>query len=67
MQLLSPKQAAAVLNLSPVTLAKWRCAGGGPRFVRYTSRCIRYQLADLDQWVAARFAAHTSEPGYAAA
>lgn len=66
MELLTAKQAATVLNLSPVTLAKWRCAGGGPRFIRYTARCIRYLQADLDTWVSARSAAHTSEPGYAA-
>ena len=66
MQLLTTKQAATFLNLSAMTLAKWRCNGDGPRFIRYTARCIRYQAADLSSWVDARTAAHTSEPGYAA-
>ena len=60
MELLTAQQAAKSLNLSAATLAKWRCAGDGPRFIRYTPRCIRYRRADLDSWVEARAALHTA-------
>lgn len=62
MTLLSTKQAAAHLNLAPATLEKWRCVGGGPRFIRYSARCIRYSLDDLNSWLNQRTAAHTSQP-----
>lgn len=60
--LMTPKQAADYLVLSDTTLAKWRCQGGGPAFLKYSARCVRYRQADLDAWLAARQAAHTSQP-----
>ena len=61
MHILTTKQAAEYLNLAPATLEKWRCTGGGPRFIRYSARCIRYTKNDLDGWQAQRFAASTSQ------
>lgn len=60
--LLDPRTAALRLSVAPGTLAKWRCTGGGPRFVRLSARMIRYRARDLDAWVAARTAPHTSAP-----
>ncbi len=61
-RLLTTRQAASHLNLTPHTLEKWRCSGGGPRFIRYSARCIRYRFDDLTAWLAQRMAANTSAP-----
>lgn len=42
-------QAAEILNLSASFLAKGRCAGFGPRFIRF-GRSVRYAVADLRAW-----------------
>lgn len=58
---LDTAQAAAYVGLAPNTLEKLRHYGGGPRFVRYGRRAIRYLKADVDQWLAARTFENTSE------
>lgn len=45
--LLTPEQAAAVLGLSPKTLANWRVSGIPALPYRQVGRAIRYQYADL--------------------
>ena len=52
--LLNVRQAAVRLGLSKSTLDKMRPAGKGPKFVKTTDRAVRYDPADLDQWIAAR-------------
>lgn len=47
------KGAAARLGISPRTLEGQRVYGGGPPFVRL-GRTIRYRVADLDAFMAAR-------------
>jgi hypothetical protein len=59
--LLDVRQAAAWLGLSKSTLDKMRCYGIGPRFIRVTSRAIRYDPRDLQDFAAARQQA-TSHP-----
>jgi predicted DNA-binding transcriptional regulator AlpA len=57
-ELLSTRDAARVLSLSPSTLDTWRCKRGrvsrdgisGPRFLRI-GRTIRYRRADLEFWL----------------
>lgn len=58
--LMDPKTAAAFMGLSAWTLAEWRCAGTGPRFAKLGGR-VRYPLAEVSAWIAARTAASTSE------
>jgi hypothetical protein len=54
-KLLSPTQAAEILGIQPRTLEFWRQRGGvGPKFIRYSARCVRYRLSDLQAWVASR-------------
>jgi hypothetical protein len=60
--LLDVRQAAAWLGLSKSTLDKMRCYGIGTRFIRATSRAIRYDPRDLHDFAAARRQA-TSELG----
>lgn len=61
--LLTSAQAAEVLNLTPRFLEMRRFRGGGPRFVRVSSRCVRYRRSDLDAWVADRLRTSTSDAG----
>jgi predicted DNA-binding transcriptional regulator AlpA len=57
---LTPPEAARHLGLAISTLAKMRCRGGSPTFLRL-GRKIVYVRADLDAWLATRRVRHTSE------
>lgn len=59
--LLDERAAAATLGLTPRTLQSWRNRGGGPAFVRVSSRCIRYRVEDLEAWAADRVRTSTSK------
>lgn len=59
--LLTEMQAGDSLGLTPRTLQAWRHAGGGPAFVRISSRCVRYRLADLESFAADRLRSSTSD------
>ncbi len=54
------KALARRLNVTPRTLQGWRVRGGGPPFVKISSRCVRYPLAALDQWLEERLASSTT-------
>jgi len=43
--------AAQYLDVEPRTLEAWRSRGIGPQFVRYSRRCVRYRVSDLERWV----------------
>ncbi len=50
--LLDPKRTAQMLGgVSVKTLAKWRCAGGGPPFIKMGSRVL-YAMADVERYIA---------------
>jgi hypothetical protein len=59
--LLDERTAAAALYVTPRTLQEWRRRGGGPQFVRISSRCIRYRPQDLAAWPAERLRTSTSD------
>jgi hypothetical protein len=59
-KLLKPAAAAAYLNLSESTLAKSRMRGDGPRFVKLGG-AVRYEIPDLDAYVARSVRRSTSE------
>lgn len=42
-----PKSAGAYIGVTEGTMAKWRCAGTGPAYIRIGGR-ILYKEADLD-------------------
>lgn len=46
-----PKQAAEFLKIDVRTLEGWRARAIGPKFLRYSSRCVRYKKHDLMQWL----------------
>lgn len=51
---LTPAQLAARLGCSPATLARWRCEGTGPVFIKPGGTAkqahVRYRLADVLRW-----------------
>lgn len=58
---LNTAQASAYTGLAAKTLETLRTRGGGPRFVRYGRKAVRYLKADLDAFVAERTISSTSE------
>jgi len=66
-ELLDTAAAAEYLGLAPTTLSTWRWSGGpeggGPPYIRLSSRRIRYRRRDLDRWLTSRMRTSTSDPG----
>lgn len=60
--LVDEREAASILCYSVRALQNWRHRGGGPRFVKVSSRSVRYRRADLLDWIAERTVSHTSQP-----
>jgi hypothetical protein len=52
--------AAIYTGLAAQTLAKLRCHGGGPPYIKAGRRVV-YRVDDLDAWMNARRRANTSE------
>jgi predicted DNA-binding transcriptional regulator AlpA len=48
-ELLLPDEAAHLLRLAKSSLAKMRCLGGGPRFIKL-GRSVRYLRSDCNEW-----------------
>ena len=61
LDILDAAEAAAYLRSSTSTLAKLRCYGGGPQFIRQSARKVVYRRADLDAWLNKRSRASTFE------
>lgn len=57
-ELLTPKEAAAVLRVSEKTLEWWRNQKTGPAFTRLGGRCVRYRKDELSSWLAAQEVTH---------
>ena len=61
--LIDEKEAAAFLGLERRSMQGFRQRGGGPAFMRISSRCIRYRRIDLRDWAEARMRSSTSDAG----
>lgn len=65
--LLTQEQAAELLQVSPRTLAGWRCRGGGPRFLKLGSTGktspIRYRASAIERYMNERERLSTSDLG----
>jgi len=61
--LLKEGEAAKFLNISPRTLQGWRVTGGGPTFIKISSRCVRYRWEDLEEWIQERARRSTADLG----
>jgi predicted DNA-binding transcriptional regulator AlpA len=59
--LLDPVAAAEHCGLSVSMMAKMRCTGKGPRFLKITGAAVRYDPKDLDVWLESRRRRSTSE------
>jgi predicted DNA-binding transcriptional regulator AlpA len=57
---MTPPETSRYVGVAVATLAKMRCLGGGPVFIRL-GRKVGYQRADLDTWLAVRRAVNTSD------
>lgn len=59
-RLLSTTEAARYLGLKRTRLKDWRRRNrrGGPVYVRLTSRLVRYQLQDLEEFIRSRRVVH---------
>ena len=55
--------AADFLDVTVRKMQADRQRGGGPRFVRLSSRCVKYRRQDLREHVEARLRTSTSDPG----
>jgi hypothetical protein len=62
--LLTTRDAARILALSPRTLERLRLSGDGPRFCKLR-RSVRYRQADLELWASQNSVASTSEARHA--
>jgi predicted DNA-binding transcriptional regulator AlpA len=60
--LVDEREAAALLGLTPRTMQAWRHAGEGPTYVRISARCVRYRVADLEEFAASRLTVAPSSP-----
>jgi predicted DNA-binding transcriptional regulator AlpA len=61
-QYLTPPEVAAFTRLAVQTLAKMRCEGGGPQYVK-TGRRVVYPMSALRRWMDARVRSSTSDSG----
>ena len=62
-ELIDEDRAAEVVDLTDRTLQKYRQQGGGPPFIRVSSRCIKYRRIDLRRWSEDRLRSSTSDVG----
>lgn len=59
-RLVNEKEAAQFLGYTIRALQNWRLRGGGPNFVKVSSRSVRYRVSDLSEWVDSRIVNSTS-------
>ena len=62
-RLINEHEAAAFLGYTVRDLQNWRVRGGGPRFVKISSRSVRYRHRDLLEWTQHRLRSSTSDLG----
>lgn len=60
-RLINEYDAATFLGYTVRALQNWRVRGGGPRFVKVSSRSVRYRRRDLIAWADGLLQANTSE------
>ena len=51
------------LPVSPKTLAKYACVGGGPKFRKFGTMRVIYKIEDLDEWIERRLSKLFSSTG----
>ena len=61
-ELINEVRAAAFLNVTDRTMQAMRQRGDGPKFVRISSRCIKYRRVDLREYSEARLRTSIVDP-----
>lgn len=59
--LLTTREAATLIHISPRTLEGYRLRGGGPPFYRVGKRSVRYDVGELLAWAKRQRLFSTSE------
>lgn len=59
-QLMTEKEAAALICYTQRALQNWRLRGGGPKYVKI-GRSVRYQRCDVLEFIEERKRFHTSQ------
>lgn len=59
--LVNEREAASILCYSVRALQNWRHRGGGPKYVKVSSRSVRYRRVDLQKWIDDRIVSNTSQ------
>jgi prophage regulatory protein len=52
--LMTIREAADFLRVSPLTLYHWINEGRGIPVVRLSSRCVRFRRSDLEEWISTK-------------
>jgi predicted DNA-binding transcriptional regulator AlpA len=58
--LVFPADLAQFLSVSPSTLERWRCRGGGPPFLKVGRRRIAYRAGSVRRWLEAQERDHNA-------
>lgn len=58
--LLTRRDAASFLGISPRTLELWAMNGSGPAYIKVGALC-RYRLTDIQAWIAGQTRRHTHD------
>jgi predicted DNA-binding transcriptional regulator AlpA len=64
-KLLRNPEAASYMRVAPQTLAKMRCDGSSPPYIK-VGRLVLYDVAEIDRWLDQRCRRSTSDPGLVA-
>lgn len=62
-ELLTENQVSQLYKVSPRTLQTWRCIGKGPKFVKVSSKAVRYRMSELSAWSDLMLRQSTSDNG----
>lgn len=61
--LMDERSLSCLLGVSVRTVQAWRVKGGGPVFLKFNNRLVRYRKADVEAWLEALAMPHTSAAG----
>jgi len=61
MKVLTEKQVAEMLGVTDRTLQSWRFKGVGPRFIRISRRCVRYEQSAIEEFIEAHSVRNTAQ------
>ena len=60
-ELMTTEDVARHLGVNKKTLDRMRGRGDGPRYLRLTSKIIRYRLADIEEFLEAKARTNTAQ------